>query len=39
MPGGESGIEINIITILGKLSTIVENPLEKEIKEVIIILI
>jgi hypothetical protein len=39
MPEGENGIKINIISILGKLSTVIEDPLEKEIREIIIILI
>jgi hypothetical protein len=39
MPGGESGIEIDIIIILGRLSTVVEDSLKKEIREVTIILI
>jgi hypothetical protein len=39
MPENENGIEINIIIILGKLSTVVEDPLEKEIRKIIIILI
>jgi hypothetical protein len=39
MPGNKNRIEINIIIILKELSTVVENSLEKEIREVIIILI
>jgi hypothetical protein len=39
IPEGENGIEIDIIIILGELSTVVENSLKKEIREVIIILI
>jgi hypothetical protein len=39
MPEGENGIKINIIIVLGELSTVVEDPLKKEIKGVIIILI
>jgi hypothetical protein len=39
MPGGESEIEVDIIIILGELLTVVEDSLEKEIREVIIILI
>jgi hypothetical protein len=39
MPEGENGIEIDVIIILRKLSTVIEDSLKKEIKEVIIILI
>jgi hypothetical protein len=39
MPGDENGIKINIIIILEKLSPVIEDSLEKEIKEIIIILI
>ncbi len=39
MPGGENRIKIDIIIILKELSTIIKNPLEKEINEIIIILI
>jgi hypothetical protein len=39
MPEGENGIKINIIIILGELSIVEKDPLEKEIREIIIILI
>jgi hypothetical protein len=39
MPEGENGIKINIIIVLGGLLTIVKDSLEKEIKEIIIILV
>jgi hypothetical protein len=39
MPEGENGIKIDIIIILEKLSTVIKDLLEKEIKEIIIILI
>jgi hypothetical protein len=39
MPAGESGIKINIITVLEGLSIVIEDLLEKEIKGAIIILI
>jgi hypothetical protein len=39
MPESENGIEISVITVLEELLTVVKNSLEKEIKEVIIILI
>jgi hypothetical protein len=39
MPGSENGIEVDIIAVLGELSTVVEDPLEKEVKDVIVILI
>jgi hypothetical protein len=39
MSGSENGIEVDIIAVLGGLSTVVENSLEKEIKRVIIILV
>jgi hypothetical protein len=39
MPGDENEIEIDIIIVLGGLSTVIEDSLEKEIKEIIIILI
>jgi hypothetical protein len=39
MPEDENGIKINVIIILKGLSTIVENSLKKEIREVIIVLI
>jgi hypothetical protein len=39
MPGDENGIKINIIIVLKRLSIVVENSLEKEIKGIIIILI
>jgi hypothetical protein len=39
MPGGENGIKIDIIIILKKLSTVIKDSAEKEIKEIIIILI
>jgi hypothetical protein len=39
MPGNENGIKVNIIIVLGKLSIVVEDPLEKKIREVIIVLI
>jgi hypothetical protein len=39
MPGGENKNKINIIVVLEELLIVVENSLEKEIKEIIIILI
>jgi hypothetical protein len=39
MPGGKNKIEIDIIVVLGRLSTIVENSLKKEAREITIILI
>jgi hypothetical protein len=39
MPKGENRFKINIIIILGGLSTVVKDLLEKEIREIIIILI
>jgi hypothetical protein len=39
MPGRENRIKINIIIVLGRLSTVIKDSLEKEIKEIIIILI
>jgi hypothetical protein len=37
--GGENGIEINIIIVLERLSSVIKNLLEKEVREIIIILI
>jgi hypothetical protein len=39
MPGSENRIKINIIIVLVSLSTVIKDSLEKEIKEIIIILI
>jgi hypothetical protein len=39
MPESENEIKINIIIILGKLSTVVKDLLEKEIRRVIIVLV
>jgi hypothetical protein len=39
MPKDENGIKINVIIILGGLLIVIKNLLEKEIREVIIILI
>jgi hypothetical protein len=39
MPGGEDEIKIDIIAVLGGLSIVVEDLLEKEVREVIIILV
>jgi hypothetical protein len=39
MPENENGIKINIIIVLRELSTVVKNPLKKEIRKVIIVLI